>query len=118
MLQPKVAEAYELLDASSACQAVDHPESRIRYAVFVVMGSTYDKVTPTLRYSNPEIVVINRSLVRFNQAVRHGVYLMDTYPILQYVSLMAPRGARAFESQFDTVREKMVTTPGDLTTTD
>ena len=93
-----------------------HPDSSIRYAASVVMGITYGKVTPT-SYSDPEVVAVNRCLKRFGQAILPGAYLVDTYPILQYVPGYLTQLRKwhqeelaLFEGQLDTVRKQMVAT--------
>ena len=90
--------------------------SSIRYAASVVMGITYGKVTPT-SYSDPEVIAVNRCLKRFGQAVLPGAYLVDTYPVLQYVPGYLTQlkewhqeELALFEGQLDTVRKQVVTT--------
>ena len=79
------------------------------------MGITYGKVTPT-SYSDPEVIAVNRCLKRFGQAVLPGAYLVDTYPILQYVPGYLTRlkewhqeELALFAGQMDAVRKQMVT---------
>ena len=79
------------------------------------MEITYGKVTPTL-YSDPEVVAVNRCLKRFGRAVLPGAYLVDTYPILQYVPGYLTKLKKwhqeelaLFEGQLDAVRKQMVT---------
>jgi hypothetical protein len=79
------------------------------------MGITYGKVTPT-SYSDPEVIAVNRCLKRFGQAVLPGAYLVDTYPILQYVPGYLTQlkewhreELALFEGQLDSVRKQMVT---------
>lgn len=80
------------------------------------MGITYGKVTPT-SYSDPEVIVVNRCLKRFGAAVLPGAYLVDTYPILQYLPGYLTQLRKwhqeeliLFEGQLDIVRKQMVTT--------
>jgi hypothetical protein len=80
------------------------------------MGITYGKVTST-SYSDPEVIAVNRCLERFGQAVLPGAYLVDTYPILQYVPGYLTQlkewhreELALFEGQLDTVRKQMVIT--------
>ena len=140
MMQPKVAETYEPLQLRHAKSVLldilndperhqmharryvsrisvhNHTESCTRYAASVVMGITYGKVTPT-SCSDPEVVAVNRCLKRFGQAVLPGAYLVDTYPILQYVpghltqlKKWHQEELALFEGQLDTVRKQMVAT--------
>ena len=94
----------------------DRPESCIRYAASVIMGITYGKVTPTA-YSDPEVIAVNRCLKRFGHAVLPGAYLVDTYPILQYVPGYLAQLKKwhqeelaLFEEQLNIVRKQMVRT--------
>jgi hypothetical protein len=80
------------------------------------MEITYGKVTPT-SYNDPEVVAVNRCLKRFGRAVLPGAYLVDTYPILQYVPGYLTKLRKwhqeelaLFEGQLGTVRKQMVTT--------
>ena len=80
------------------------------------MGITYGKVTPS-SYSDPEVIALDRCLKRFGQAVLPGAYLVDTYPILQYVPGYLTQlkewhqeELALFEGQMNTVWKQMVTT--------
>ncbi|KAI0956774.1 hypothetical protein AcW1_005373 [Taiwanofungus camphoratus] len=48
------------------------------------MAISYGKTTPT-SYLDPEVQAINRCLGRLGSALRHGTYLVDTYPFLRYI---------------------------------
>ncbi|KAH0838698.1 cytochrome P450 [Lanmaoa asiatica] len=121
MLQAKVAETYEPLQLRHAknvlLDILDDPEHHQmhvrRYAASVVMEITYGKVTPT-SYSDPEVIAVNRYLTRFGKAVRPGAYLVDTYPILQYVpgyltnlKKWHQEELALFQGQLDAVRKQM-----------
>ncbi|KAF8551926.1 cytochrome P450 [Imleria badia] len=121
MMQPKVAETYEPLQLRHAknvlLDILDDPEHHQRharrYAASVVMGITYGKVTPT-SYNDPEVVAVNRCLKRFGRAILPGAYLVDTYPILQYVPGYLTQLKKwhqeelaLFEGQLNIVRKQM-----------
>lgn len=79
------------------------------------MEITYGKVTPT-SYSDPEVVAVNRCLMRFGEAIIPGAYLVDTYPILQYLPRYLTNLKKwhqeelaLFQGQLDAVRKQMVT---------
>jgi len=138
-MQPKMAETYEPLQLRHAKNILldilddpeshqmhsrryvtrqnisDHPESSVRFAASVIMEITYGKVTPT-SYTDPEVLAVNRCLKRFGRAVLPGAYLVDTYPILQYVPGYLTKLRKwhqeelaLFQGQLDTVRQQMVT---------
>ncbi|KAF8139802.1 cytochrome P450 [Boletus edulis] len=121
MMQPKMAETYEPLQFRHAkdvlLDILDDPERHQmharRYAASVVMGMTYGKVTPT-SYSDPEVIAVNRCLKRVGHAMLPGAYLVDTYPILQYVpgyltqlKKWHEEELELFEGQLNTVRKQM-----------
>lgn len=85
-----------------------------RFAASVVMEITYGKVTPT-SYSDPEVIAVNRCLVRFGQAIVPEAYLVDTYLFLRRLPGYLTRLRKwhqeelaLFEGQLDTVRKQMV----------
>lgn len=87
---------------------------RISYAASVIMSMTYGKETPT-SYSDPEVVKINTYLARVRDVVNPGAYLVDTYPILQYLPGYSRELRRwhheelsFFKEQLDVVRKDLV----------
>lgn len=79
------------------------------------MEITYGKVTPT-SYTDPEVLAVNRCLKRFGRAMLPGAYLVDTFPILQYVPGYLTNLRKwhqeelaLFQGQLDTVQQQMVT---------
>ncbi|KAG1802492.1 cytochrome P450 [Suillus variegatus] len=120
-LQPKVAETYEPIQTSHAKNLVldilndpkNHQGHAMRYSASVVMSFTYGKITPT-SYTDPEIIAVNQSLVRFGQAMKPGAYLVDTYPILRFVPGYLSQlkawhqdDLALFNGQLDAVRRQM-----------
>ena len=86
----------------------------IRYAASVVMSMTYGKLTPTT-YSDPEVVAINSLIGRMAKAMRPGRYLVDFYPILQYLPGYATELRKyhqeekaLFRSQVENVKQNLV----------
>lgn len=78
------------------------------------MSITYGKITPTA-YSDPEVVAINRFLVRFGRVIRPGAYLVDTLPIMKYIPGYLTELRKwhqeelaLFQGQLEIVREQMV----------
>ncbi|KAH7884072.1 cytochrome P450 [Phlebopus sp. FC_14] len=121
LLQPKVAETYEHVQFRNAKNVVvdilddpkNHQMHAKRYAASVIMSIAYGKTTPT-SYSDPEVVAVNRCLARFGQTIRPGTYLVDTYPILQYVpgylntlKKWHQEELDLFQEQLDAVRRQM-----------
>ena len=56
----------------------------LSYAASVVISMTYGKTTPTT-YSDPEVKGIIRVTRHFNDTLRPGAYLVDTYPFLKHI---------------------------------
>ncbi|KAI9566969.1 cytochrome P450, partial [Boletus coccyginus] len=120
-MQPKMAETYEHLQLRHAknvlLDILDDPESHQmhsrRFAASVIMEITYGKVTPT-SYTDPEVLAVNRCLKRFGRAMLPGAYLVDTFPILQYVPGYLTNLRKwhqeelaLFQGQLDTVQQQM-----------
>ena len=85
-----------------------------RYAASVIMSLTYGKTTPT-SYSDPEVQLVNKYLARLGRGLKPGAYLVDSYPILQYVPFYLntlkqhhKEELALFKSQLEGVRIKMV----------
>ena len=56
----------------------------LSYAASIVISMTYGKTTPTT-YSDPEVKGIIRVTRHFNDTLRPGAYLVDTYPFLKHI---------------------------------
>lgn len=54
-----------------------------RYAASVIMSMTYGKATST--YNDPEVIQVNTSAQIVGRTMLPGAWLVDSYPILQYV---------------------------------
>ncbi|KAG9310289.1 cytochrome P450 [Chiua virens] len=120
-LQPKASETYEPVQYHHAKNVVldiladpeHHQMHARRYAASVIMNITYGKITST-SYSDPEVIAVNRCLAQFGHAIRPGAYLVDTYPVLQYIPGYLSKLKRwhkeelaLFEGQLDAVRKQM-----------
>ncbi|KAH7912664.1 cytochrome P450 [Hygrophoropsis aurantiaca] len=90
-LQPKVAVTYEDIQTTNARNVLldifDDPNNHQmhvrRYAASVVLSITY--AHPPTSLSSPLVRAVNLCLSRFGSTIRPGAWLVDTYPILQYV---------------------------------
>ena len=77
----------------------------------------YGKQAPT-SYSDPEVRKVNQCLARLGKTMVPGTYLVDSYPIMQYIpgylselQKYHEEELALFESQLEGVREKMVHPP-------
>ncbi|RDB27330.1 O-methylsterigmatocystin oxidoreductase [Hypsizygus marmoreus] len=90
-LQPKVIPMYgPVLMRNARRHILDildnpdiHQQHAIRYSASVVMALAYGKDAGG--HDDPDVVAVNRCLVRLGVALRPGLWQVDIYPFLRYV---------------------------------
>ncbi|GLB36895.1 putative cytochrome p450 [Lyophyllum shimeji] len=90
-LSPKVVQSYGPVLMRSAKQHIldildnpdIHQEHAKRYSASVVMALAYGK-SPG-KHDDPDVVAVNRCLVRLGVTLRPGVWKVDVYPFLRYI---------------------------------
>ncbi|KAG1824838.1 cytochrome P450 [Suillus subaureus] len=91
-LQAKAAESYAPIQMDAARDVIldildnpkGHQAAANRYAAAVILRVMYGKSTPTAANA-PEIIVIHKTLKRFQMLMRPGAFLIERFPILKYV---------------------------------
>ncbi|KAF8060686.1 cytochrome P450 [Lyophyllum atratum] len=90
-LSPKVVQSYGPVLMRSAKQHIldildnpdIHQEHAKRYSASVVMAIAYGKSPGA--HDDPDVIAVNRCLVRLGITLRPGVWKVDVYPFLRYI---------------------------------
>ncbi|KAF5376907.1 hypothetical protein D9615_007352 [Tricholomella constricta] len=92
-LSPKVVQSYGPVLMRTAKQHIldilddpdIHQEHAKRYSASVVMALAYGKAAG--KHDDPDVIAVNRCLVRLGENLRPGLWQVDHYPILRYVTI-------------------------------
>ncbi|KAJ3487188.1 hypothetical protein NLI96_g3713 [Meripilus lineatus] len=105
-LQPSAAKEYQPLQFRHAKQYIldivrdpeHHMDHARRYSASVVLSMVYGKKTPT-RYSDPEVIEIEKTLKRVVECLHPGTYLVDSFPFLKYFPTPEMRKLQRYQKE-------------------